>query len=89
MTVCRRKETEEPGGCGIRHRRDIATGRVGKKKTLRGGIRRVLVELMVIETTTSSMRTKRSTTQDNIGHYSATPAQMQVPWRRFLDSDPS
>ena len=48
MTVCRRKETEEPGGCGIRHRRDIATGRVGKKKTLRGGIRRVLVELMVI-----------------------------------------
>ena len=49
MTVCRRKETEEPGGCGIRHRRDIATGRVGKKKTLRGGIRRVLVELMVID----------------------------------------
>ncbi len=32
-----------------------------KKKTLRGGIRRVFVELMVIETTTSSMRTKRST----------------------------
>ena len=32
-----------------------------EKKTLRGGIRRVLVELMVIETTTSSMRTKRST----------------------------
>ena len=32
-----------------------------EKKTLRGGIRMVLVELMVIETTTSSMRTKRST----------------------------
>ena len=47
-----------------------------KKKTLRGGIRRVLVELMVIETTTSSMRTKRST--NNIGNYSATPAQMQI-----------
>ena len=53
------------------------------------------MELMVIETTTSSMRTKRSTTelqprgcclapQDNIGHYSATPAQMQITWRRII-----
>ena len=58
--------SEEAGGRTGRMRHTLAVGisrRDGaeKKKTLRGGIRRVLVELMVIETTTSSMRTKRST----------------------------
>ena len=61
MTVCRRRQEEEPGGCGMRSPWGYRDGTAWKKKTLRGGIRRVLVELMVIETTTSSMRTKRST----------------------------